>query len=613
MRALCRFVKTLLVASAVLAALRYFCQSGHAPEQFQSVCHYSNPAVWDHTFTLHSQLYVEKIRPRLEWVNDMTGMINEEYVAPQIQYLRDKCSDHQCQRITSFLYVKKVYLTERVKFYYNGVIRPNVVAKLIQPYQLDVKWIQWRQKWIQVQYCMLSHIHHMIERIKDITNGRTASGKTPKGTIKVATSPGVTPLASSSSSLSSSVVSSSITVSPGPSSETQSQVEDERHYTEEEYEDAEEGEYEDTIVSTSTILKTVTIHSSSNDTIVSATDNVETPSSEIKDSSKDVMVNEQDVIQAQFDEWTASIENKVKSIISLFDREVTKSVMKLTNATENKLRPEFQSYTQRVETIFRNITSATGDIDCKMELDPTTGQKLYFDKTGTTQLERYVDRELVRDLFTQLTQNTDDITELVHAELDTLMNKVNERVEYLRNDYAEVYQEWANVMVNEWSKRLVYADVVGGVGMDPSINNTDSNIRSDNNWRRFLEVKKLVIDARDELINHQVQLKNVENFVKRVEHTLEILMKENGEFAYILRAKANIAFQQREKEEAELKRQQEEDALRKKQEAELKLKLEQENKNKKSQGQQVAVEFDEKLPDEEAEPIESFQDSETTV
>lgn len=603
MRAVCRVVKTLFLFSAFFAAVRYVCEGGYAPKELNCLCHYSNSSLWDQVLTERYPIYQATVRPKLEcgseWVQGKTVVINDKYVKPSLKFLKDKCSAHQCQRVTDYIYLKQVYLVERVKFLYNGVIKPNVVTKFITPYHLDEKCILFRKKLIQLYASVYDHYEcaksctaKKYYQIKADGFKAILPAKAVKETIKVATSPSVTPLPSTNDSETSS--STVKTVDNETTAEETVETTLEEDFLEDENDEFDEDE--ETILSTSTVFETVTIHSSTESTAATTPADI---SEQTTNSSKDVIIDEKDAMQDQFDEWTSSIENKVKSIIKLFDKEVLKSASKLTNVTEAKLRPEFQLYTEKVEALFRNITSATKDIDCREEVDPSTGEKLYFDKTGTTQLEKFVDRQSVRDLFTDLTKITDTMTDMVQFELNELMKRVNDRVEYLRNDYADVYEEWANVMVNEWSKRLVYADVVGGVAMDAS-DNSEVDSRSDANWKRFLEVKKQVIDARDELINHKVLLNNVEKFVKRVEHTLEVLIKENGEFTYILRAKANIAFQQREKEEAELKRQAEEEALKKKQEAELKLKLKEEQEQ----------EIDEKLPENEAEPVETFEDSE---
>lgn len=610
MRAVCRAVKALLLFSAFFAAVRYACQGGYAPKEFHSLCHYSNPSLWDQYLVEKYPIYQDAVHPKLQsgsqWIQGKTTAINDKYVSPSLDFFKTKCSEHQCQRVIDTVYLKYVYLVERAKFWYNGVIKPNIMTKFITPYHLDDKCILIRQKWALLCYWFSKHYEcakncatKRMDQFKADGFKGILPSKASIETIKVATSPSVTPISSPNTNNDSETSLSS-------KSKTTASKEAVEPATEEEYfEDAsdefDEDEFEDEepIVSTSTVFKTVTIHSSTESQESEAAAVSSDVSEQTSESSKDVIIDENDALQEQFDQWTLSIENKVKSIFKLFDKEVLKSTSKLTNATETKLRPEFQSYTQKVETLFRNITSATKDIDCKEELDPSTGEKMYFDKTGTTQLERYVDRQFIRDIFNDITQVTDNITDIVQSELDSLMKSVNDRVEYLRNDYVDLYEEWANVMINEWSKRLVYADVVGGVVMDAS-DDSEMDSRSDANWRRFLEVKKQVVAARDELINHKAVLSNVEKFVKRVEHTLEVLIKENGEFSYILRAKANIAFQQREKEEAELKRQQEDEALKKKQENELRLKLKEEKEQ----------EIDEKLPEDEADPVETFEDSE---
>ena len=103
------------------------------------------------------------------------------------------------------------------------------------------------------------------------------------------------------------------------------------------------------------------------------------------------------------------------------------------------------------------------------------------------------------------------------------------------------------IMVNEWSKRLAYVDVMDA----DSGSNANSGV-SEENWKKFLKIKRQIINRRDEFAVHPVSMDEVIKFTNMVQNTLMLINRENGEYLYILRSKANLAFQKREKEEAEM-------------------------------------------------------------
>lgn len=531
----------------LLTTLRYSCNNGYTAKQLDCLCHYSRIDVLDEILTdkypvVYKSMIRNPLEPKINWIHDQ--------FTTSCSYLTDKVNKNEILRQLVSDYKERSsiiinQITLRGKFLW---------SHLSNSYELDSKLVRVSKIWYSFQNSLKNYFdcgrNCLVSMIKSF-NEKYATVPTPS---------------SSFSSMSSLSTSTEHTSSLNVTTETiKSDSDDET----------------EPVIITSTIYKTITgaydlppseiistgitIGSSINDTNV---DNF----------SNDIILNEQDIIQKQFDDWTNSIENKVQSIITVFDKLVNETIIDITNQTETTLKPKFHSFMDETKTYFKNITSATNDIDCKMVIDPATGETIYFDKDGITQLEKYIDRQYVREIFHDLNQMNNQFVDIVHDELKLLMDQVNEKVEHLRNDYVDIYEEWANVMVNEWSKRLVYADIVN-VNTNDDGNDVENDNNSNDNWRNFLRIKERIIQSRDDLLNHEVILDYVETFIRRVEYSLKMLIKENGEYTYILRSKANLAFQKREKEEAELKRQLEEEILRQKEEEELQLQLQQQERH----------------------------------
>lgn len=562
--------RTVILFIVLLTTLRYSCNNGYTPEQLNCLCYYSQIGVLDGLLTekypvAYKSMVRDPMKPKIDWVHDQFNI--------GCSYLTDKIDENESLRQLvmgykerSSIAINQVIL--RGKFLWNH---------LTNSYELDAKlgkiaefWNTIKTSLIKYFVCSKSHIVSMIESFNEKYSNLTVSSS----------------------------VASPLTISIDHTSSLDVRTET----MESDFEDE-----DDTLTITSTIFKTVTSvsHQSSSQAIsTNISDSSITNGTNIEDFSDDIVLKEQDIIQRQFDDWTNSIEKKVESIIRVFDKIVNETVIDLTNQTETALKPKFQRFLNKTETYFRNITSATKDIDCKMEIDPASGKALYFDKDGNAQLKAYIDRQYVRDIFHDLNQMNAEFVDLIDDELKLLMRKVNEKVEQIRGEYVDIYEEWGNVMVNEWSKRLVYADIVNG--------DTDEN-KSNDNWRHFLRVKEHIIQSRDDLLNHEVILDYVKTFIKRVDYSLKMLLKENGEYTYILRSKANLAFQKREKEETELKRLFEEEQLRQKEQKEeeevLKRHLEEEILRQKKEEEELKGQLQQEEKNEE-EPVDNQNDVE---
>lgn len=561
-----RFVwKFLLCVAAAWYALRWDCSQSAPVFVSESVCHRLETANWHDQLSHVSPLYRDYVGPELynryQWALGHKRQWSGRFVAPMWDKL-EQCDT--CQRYKSLV-------QKRYEHYYYGLVYPFVMDNIVKPYQLDVRCQQVtaslqeslvkgsnlvtkiyqdlqpmikvaRTHLIQLVQLLRLQIIQKFELIKNFILEKSAdfssedSSESPESTIAPTKKP-------------ESTVSSSF-----PSSD---------------YDD-DEDELIRTVI-TSTVIEVITIHSDVTTTVVESTT---TPTSttatnstndiDIK-SSNDIIIDEQSQLQIEFDNWSQTISEKVDSFIKLFDKEVHKTINKLINTTESDLVNEIDNYSQALDKIFHDITKSIQDIDSIEKIDPNTGEKNHFNKVNSSKIDKFITREMVREFFNKIEDNNKLINDKFTLELNKLMNIVNDKVNYLRQDYSDLYEEWANVMVNEWSKKLVYADIVGGTGIHGDIFNATANdesedanenvvnrdSQSDLNWKKYLKIKKQVINARDNIIEHNVKLNKVEKIIKKLENDLQKALKENGEFAYILRSKANLAFQQREKEERE--------------------------------------------------------------
>lgn len=308
------------------------------------------------------------------------------------------------------------------------------------------------------------------------------------------------------------------------------------------YEDDDVDEYTET----STIVLTVT------QTANSALDLKATP------SASGLIVDEcdmsmEEMLRNDFMSWKITIENKLSNTMKDFENDINEFAQEKLDHIQPTLADLLKRASNTSQTNFQIITKAIMDVNCTESVDPKTNKTIWFDQNNT-QLPKYMTRELMREYFSAAHSQFDALSQEIRAHLRKLADEVNDHVEVLRQENVELFEEWADVMITEWSKNLAYVDVAVN---EEKLADLEKEQRK--NWKDFMKLKRQVIKTRDTLMEHPVKLDSLQSFVNTVQQSLKTLSHENGEYLYILRSKANLEFQarealerqQREKEKAE--------------------------------------------------------------
>lgn len=582
-----KFCHKFLALLITVLSIHHFCEWNHCSQDVKQFCYYTSPSTWNIVLNSNVPAYKQYVAPKTAIIaqkystliaphcKKISKQVNEKATKPIVAFITPYIEKFEGRPYVVFIHKKVSCLLSKISTYYNIYLQPYVTkverelgikktygsvssqyVKILGPYYQNIAPIIdnicAKGQELQTRYFayvaegekaikeaasnaketiksakleMEESIEEKKEKVKKIAKDRKAKydeAKKAKKAQKAAEAPSET-----------------VSVEKGKTtpmldkeiySDLYAFRKEAEEMDEEDFEELEE-DIDETYTSTSTIVKVVTMQEG--DAVETAADN------SVSNAANDMQID--------FDNWTDAIESKMESVIDLFEKDVNSTMDKLLKTKNLSLKKMLKTMSNSSQDSYEEIEKAIEDIDCLTEIDPKSGEKIYFDKTGTTQLEAYVDRATLRDLF----ENANNIglatISQINAEVGNLDTEVYFAVENLRKQYAEIYEEWANVMVNEWSKRLAYVDVVdadSGAAADKSV--------SEANWKKFLKVKKQIIGRRDEFAVHPVSMDEVIKFSHMVQNTLLLINRENGEYLYILRSKANLAFQQREKEEAEM-------------------------------------------------------------
>ena len=634
--------KITLVLTAVILSLHHVCNWNRCSRDLQQICYYTTPSTWDEILASKSEFYHDNIhyvyldiqdqyeRYVEPIVTEASSRLNERLTRPAIK-LFSRIDYEEIERVGK---VGCEYLTrfgQRAQFYFNVYCRPYLwQAKEKVGNSEFLGGITARgkeaisplaEKLIQLKETLTARLRWRLTQPigEEEESGTTRSVLSTDFSItsSILRTPSPTPFFATEGDESNEVADDNVEIESRSLGAT---IEEEK-----EKEKDEETETETmtiTITQTAVVTPSSVAYAVSTSLIGTMEENVSHEgeltkrfAAEMGSQSTvvdiiDAYMSEEELLQKDFENWSVTINKKAKSIIKLFDKEVDRTISKILKEYNDDLAVKIKEYSQVAKEHFKKIMKATEDIDCREEIDPDTGRKVYFNKEGTSELEQYVHRQLMRDYFSSYSNQTSAILDEINDRLESLTDKVNASVERLRDEFIDVYEEWGNVMVNEWTKRLAYVDVLAA-----NLKENQDNHLSEENWKNFIEIKKSVIDARDTLINHSAPLSDVAKFIKKVQGTLSMLTSENGEYAYILRAKANLAFQKREKEEREraISMQLEEERRSKEEEEErLKATEVQEEASTETEGEIVEPSLEQDITKDQQPEIEQTPDASKT-
>lgn len=528
-RQLTRVTATLLL---FLVGCRYFCANYECPAALSQCCYYTSSDAWTEVYVpvieeklpiLEARVYPwwgEKVTPHLNKANaayvsnvvphlDKLKSNYRTVVAPKLRSLAIKVRDYF--ETTIFPQCYKAYHTVafKIQLYYHVFIVPR--AKHIKSV-ISLKTNDFLGKYPTIgkfSHALNSWFHSTLDfcRLK-VNRIRKHYGKREEDMPIL------------------------------------EEFEDREEDEEEGYEEDDEEDEDGVLHLTSTITTTITL---AQDELASA---VTDASREEEDSSLDVPLK--DLVQNEYQAWSNTVERKANTALDAFTKEVHDYEIEQLESVSPLMSSLLQNISNTTQLHFQKINKAILDINCTMEIGEN-GEQLFFDRHGT-QLKEYITRPLMRGLFTAANEELTAMSDDLRARLKEFVNTVNDHVDVIRNEHLEVYEEWGDVMISEWSKRMAYVDVVALDEQDDS--------EQHSNWKNFLKLKRNVIKTRDLLVEHPVKFHDLEVFLKEVQFTLRMLAKESGEYLYILRSKANLTFQERERQEREKEKREEEERQR---------------------------------------------------
>jgi len=241
--------------------------------------------------------------------------------------------------------------------------------------------------------------------------------------------------------------------------------------------------------------------------------------------------NQTDLVQREFKAWSRAITTKLHATITNLHKDNDFLINDTTHNYNISYTADYEILFQDIDTQLSQLRKNIDHIDTSATLDPETNEIVYLNPENT-----YITRPYVASRFNNINQ------QLKQHRLETLANLRKLRkltiweLEKQREEHVEVYEEWGDVMVTEWSKRMAYGDVHGG---------NDNRFELDK-WGHFKRLRESIISMRDNLAQEPVFQDNLVHYTRdtlaQLNHRLNIY---HTRIAQLLQ-QANSNFEQRD-------------------------------------------------------------------
>lgn len=522
--------KFLLFLATVYFGLKYACESPLRAQypQLQLACHYSQPALWNDYLLKNSPAYKNSVHPQLVVAKGKY----EELVQPHV---KDVCKrvHTQLDRIDKKKYCDLAHsyanlAYQKAQFYYS-----ISAGKYVHDFCKSDLYNKNLKRHVERAKEDLSKAYHLaVVRIPQLF-----------------TRENVEKFTSSASAYINEKTESLKKEAKQITSDVKKTVESEikKRTTSSESE-------EEPIVSTSTIVKTITRtrHSSSSTTSTKSAEETSEKNLETKEEEDitDIEIDHQAQLQRDFDKWTSNIDKKVKMVNKMLVRDVKKQLKPKIDANDKLFKDKLKVLHKEANDNFQLINKAIQDINCTQGVDPETGKQIYFDSEGKSQIEKYITREMIRTMLNDTQTTLNSLVADIENDVSKILEDFKKIAENSREQHLTTFEEWGDIMINEWSKKLAYLDVLAP-HEDAEHEGKSKTELSEKNWKKFMAIKKQILDARDKMAKRQIKISEFKLLLDNVQNTLQAVTNENGEYLYILRAQANLAFQERERLEKE--------------------------------------------------------------
>ncbi|KAL6935000.1 hypothetical protein ACO0R3_000971 [Hanseniaspora guilliermondii] len=165
--------------------------------------------------------------------------------------------------------------------------------------------------------------------------------------------------------------------------------------------------------------------------------------------------------------------------------------------------------------------------------------KYYYNKTNSECEYAPISRESFRKYFNETKEMLQEKSKrLVEVDYSSDLKDLASKLEELKLLYVDTFEDWGDTTIEKLKGILTYENIAQG-----SQEEQEMLLQ----WQKLTSLKNEIIKKRDSLVDLQLEFKAMQEFVDELKKNIGVLAHEGGDRLYIIRAKANLEFQDREK------------------------------------------------------------------
>lgn len=211
----------------------------------------------------------------------------------------------------------------------------------------------------------------------------------------------------------------------------------------------------------------------------------------------------------------------------------------LETAKISEMKPQYVDKIQKINQLANDRMAELSTMIREINNCDLVEEKYYYNKTNSECEYAPISRKGFRDYF----QETKDILQeqskmLVEVDYISDLKDLANKLEELKLVYVDTFEDWGDSTIEKLKGILTYENIAQGSKEDQEMLLQ---------WQKLTSLKNEIIKKRDSLVELQLDFKAMQDFVEELKKNIGVLAHEGGDRLYIIRAKANLEFQDREK------------------------------------------------------------------
>ena len=250
-----------------------------------------------------------------------------------------------------------------------------------------------------------------------------------------------------------------------------------------------------------------------------------------------------------------SFEDSSKSVDKMSDKMVNEMLQQMEDLEKSKIKEMKPIYVEKIKQINQLANDRMAELSTMIrEINncELVNGTYYYNKTNSECEYAPITREKFRGYFNEtktiLQQHSKDLVEIDYK---TDLIELEKKLDDLKLLQVDTFEDWGDSTIEKLKEILTYENIALGSQEDQKMLSK---------WQELTSLKNEIIKKRDVLVELSLNFEAMQEFVKELKKNIGVLAHEGGDRLYIIRAKANLEFQEREKPKAAEKKEVEQSA-----------------------------------------------------